>query len=77
VGYGNYIVIAHAGRMITLYGHLDQLLVHVGQVVHAGQVIGLEGSTGNSTGPHLHFELHVAGLLTDPAKYLRSQLAAA
>ncbi len=76
VGYGNYIVLAHAGRMITLYGHLDQLLVHVGQVVHAGQVIGLEGSTGNSTGPHLHFELHVAGLLTDPAKYLRSQLAA-
>ena len=77
VGYGNYVVIAHAGRMITLYGHLDQLLVHVGQVVHAGQVIGLEGSTGNSTGPHLHFELHVAGLLTDPAKYVRSQLAAA
>jgi murein DD-endopeptidase MepM/ murein hydrolase activator NlpD len=76
VGYGNYIVIAHAGRMITLYGHLDQLLVHVGQVVHAGQVIGLEGSTGNSTGPHLHFELHVAGLLTDPAKYLRSLAAA-
>jgi murein DD-endopeptidase MepM/ murein hydrolase activator NlpD len=77
VGYGNYIVIAHGGRMITLYGHLDQLLVQVGQVVHAGQVIGLEGSTGNSTGPHLHFELHVAGLLTDPAKYLRSQLATA
>jgi murein DD-endopeptidase MepM/ murein hydrolase activator NlpD len=77
VGYGNYVVIAHAGRMITLYGHLDQLLVHVGQVVHAGQVIGLEGSTGNSTGPHVHFELHVAGLLTDPAKYVRSQLAAA
>ena len=77
VGYGNYIVIAHAGRMITLYGHLDQLLVHVGQVVRAGQLIGLEGSTGNSTGPHLHFELHVAGLLTDPAKYLRSQLATA
>jgi murein DD-endopeptidase MepM/ murein hydrolase activator NlpD len=77
VGYGNYVVIAHGGRMITLYGHLDQLLVHVGQVVHAGQVIGLEGSTGNSTGPHLHFELHVAGLLTDPAKYVRSQLATA
>jgi Peptidase family M23 len=70
VGYGNYVVVAHPGRMITLYGHLDQILVHVGQVVHAGDVLGLEGSSGNSTGPHLHFEVHDAGLLTDPAKYL-------
>jgi murein DD-endopeptidase MepM/ murein hydrolase activator NlpD len=70
VGYGNYVVIAHPGRLITLYGHLDQILVRVGQVVHAGDVLGLEGSSGNSTGPHLHFEMHVAGLLTDPAKYL-------
>ena len=76
VGYGNYVVIAHAGRMITLYGHLDQLLVHVGQVVHAGDVIGLEGSSGNSTGPHLHFEVRVADLLTDPTRYLGAQLAA-
>jgi murein DD-endopeptidase MepM/ murein hydrolase activator NlpD len=70
VGYGNYVVVAHPARMITLYGHLDQILVHVGQVVHAGDVLGLEGSSGNSTGPHLHFEVHDAGLLTDPAKYL-------
>jgi murein DD-endopeptidase MepM/ murein hydrolase activator NlpD len=70
VGHGNYVVVAHPGRMITLYGHLDQILVHVGQVVHAGDVLGLEGSSGNSTGPHLHFEVHDAGLLTDPAKYL-------
>ncbi len=70
VGYGNYIVIAHGGGMVTLYGHLDQLLVHVGQVVHAGDVIGREGSTGNSTGPHLHFEVRIGGLLADPLKYL-------
>ena len=76
VGYGNYVVIAHAGRMITLYGHLDHIVVTVGQVVHAGDVIGLEGSTGNSTGPHLHFEVHIAGLLTDPVAYLGDQLKA-
>ena len=70
VGYGNYVVIAHAGRMITLYGHLDHLLVHPGQVVHAGDVIGLEGSSGNSTGPHLHFEVRVGGVVTDPMQYL-------
>jgi murein DD-endopeptidase MepM/ murein hydrolase activator NlpD len=74
VGYGNYVVIAHAGKMITLYGHLDQLLVKPGQPVHAGDVIGLEGSSGNSTGPHLHFEVRVAGLLADPAPYFGRQL---
>ncbi|GAC1581876.1 MAG: hypothetical protein NVS3B18_15380 [Candidatus Dormibacteria bacterium] len=73
VGYGNYVVIAHAGRMITLYGHLDRILVHAGQAVQAGDVIGLEGSSGNSTGPHLHFEVRVAGLLADPMRYLGAQ----
>jgi murein DD-endopeptidase MepM/ murein hydrolase activator NlpD len=74
VGYGNYVVLAHGGKMITLYGHLDTLLVHAGQVVHAGDVIGLEGSSGNSTGPHLHFEVRLAGLLADPLKYLGTQV---
>ncbi len=74
IGYGNYVVIAHAGKMVTLYGHLDKLLVHAGQVVHAGDVIGLEGSTGNSTGPHLHFEVRVAGLLANPLQYLGAQI---
>ncbi len=74
VGYGNYIVIAHAGKMVTLYGHLDKLLVRPGQLVRAGDIIGLEGSTGNSTGPHLHFEVRVAGLLADPMRYLGTQL---
>jgi murein DD-endopeptidase MepM/ murein hydrolase activator NlpD len=70
VGYGNYVVIAHSGRMVTLYGHLDKLLVQAGQTVHAGDPVGLEGSTGYSTGPHLHFEVRIAGLLTDPMAYL-------
>jgi murein DD-endopeptidase MepM/ murein hydrolase activator NlpD len=74
IGYGNYIVIAHAGKMVTLYGHLDKLLVHPGQLVHAGDVIGLEGSTGNSTGPHLHFEVRVGGLLANPMQYLGTQI---
>ncbi|MDQ6848381.1 MAG: peptidoglycan DD-metalloendopeptidase family protein, partial [Candidatus Dormibacteraeota bacterium] len=74
VGYGNYVVIAHAGKMVTLYGHLDRLLVHAGQPVHAGDVIALEGSTGNSTGPHLHFEVRVDGLLADPTRYLGTQI---
>jgi murein DD-endopeptidase MepM/ murein hydrolase activator NlpD len=69
-GYGNYIVLAHAGKMMTLYAHLDQLLASVGEVVHAGDVIGLEGSSGNSTGPHLHFEVRIGGLVTDPLPYL-------
>jgi murein DD-endopeptidase MepM/ murein hydrolase activator NlpD len=74
VGYGNYIVIAHGGGMVTLYGHLDQLLVHVGQVVRAGEVIGREGSTGNSTGPHLHFEVRIGGLLANPKNFLAGEV---
>jgi murein DD-endopeptidase MepM/ murein hydrolase activator NlpD len=73
VGYGNYVVIAHGGKMVTLYGHLDGLLVHPGQAVHAGDVIGSVGSTGYSTGPHLHFEVRVGGFLADPMKYLTGQ----
>ena len=71
VGYGNYVVIAHGGGMITLYGHLDRLLVQAGQAVHAGDPIGLEGSTGNSTGPHVHFEVRIGGAPVDPLSYLR------
>jgi murein DD-endopeptidase MepM/ murein hydrolase activator NlpD len=73
VGYGNYVVIAHGGNLITLYGHLNQELVAAGQAVHAGDVIGLEGSTGNSTGPHVHFELRVHGVPADPTGYVRQQ----
>ena len=69
-GYGNYVVIAHAGGFDTLYGHLSTALVKVGQSVTQGTVVGLEGSTGNSTGPHLHFELRVGQNPIDPTPYL-------
>jgi len=69
-GYGNYVVIAHAGGFDTLYGHLSTALVKPGQVVTQGTPVGLEGSTGNSTGPHLHFELRVGGRPVDPTPYL-------
>lgn len=70
IGYGNYVVIAHGAGIETLYGHLLQTGAAVGQVVIRGQVIGLEGSTGYSTGPHVHFELRVNDLVTDPMPYL-------
>ena len=69
-GYGNYIVIAHSGGLTTLYGHLSQVLVKAGDHVSQAQPIGLEGSTGNSTGPHLHFELRIADKPVDPTPYL-------
>ncbi len=74
IGYGNYVVISHAGRLITLYGHLDQIAVRVGQLVHAGDVVGLQGSAGYSTGPHLHFEVRVGNTPVDPLTYLGGQL---
>ena len=69
-GYGNYVVIAHAGGFDTLYGHLSTALVKVGQSVSQGTPVGLEGSTGNSTGAHLHFELRVNQRPVDPSPYL-------
>ncbi|HLZ95887.1 MAG TPA: peptidoglycan DD-metalloendopeptidase family protein [Candidatus Dormibacteraeota bacterium] len=69
-GYGNYVVIAHSGGLDTLYGHLATALVKVGQIVSQGQTIGLEGSTGNSTGPHVHFELRINQVPINPAPYL-------
>jgi murein DD-endopeptidase MepM/ murein hydrolase activator NlpD len=70
LGYGNYVVIAHGAGIATLYGHLLQTNASVGQKVSRGQLIGFEGSTGYSTGPHLHFELRVFDQVTDPMPYM-------
>ncbi|MBJ7599598.1 MAG: hypothetical protein DLM67_09745 [Candidatus Nephthysia bennettiae] len=69
-GYGNYVVIGHASGISTLYGHLNQLLVKPGDEVRQGDTVGLEGSTGYSTGPHVHFEVRVNGVPVDPLNYL-------
>ena len=69
-GYGNHIVIKHDGTCSTLYGHCKELCVSVGRKVKKGQVIGKVGSTGDSTGPHLHFEIRINGKQVDPQKYL-------
>jgi murein DD-endopeptidase MepM/ murein hydrolase activator NlpD len=69
-GYGNCVVIDHGTSIATLYGHQSQVLVHVGDTVTAGQVIGQVGSTGISTGPHLHFEVRLHGAPIDPVPTL-------
>ena len=69
-GYGNTVVVSHGGNLATLSAHLSQVLVRPGQAVTAGQVVGLAGSTGMSTGPHLHFEVRLRGTPADPLRYL-------
>lgn len=68
--YGYYVMIDHGNGLSTLYGHNAQLLAQVGQTVEAGDIISLSGSTGRSTGPHLHFEVRVNGERTNPRYYL-------
>ena len=70
-GYGNLVRVRHAGGAETWYAHASRILVSVGQYVHQGDRIALVGSTGLSTGPHLHFELHVGGSAIDPLGELR------
>ena len=69
-GYGNCVIIAHEGGMATLYAHMSELAVSEGQVVSQGETIGWVGSTGASTGPHLHFETWVGGEPYDPYLFL-------
>ncbi len=68
--YGNYIIIDHGGGLSTLYGHMSAFVAHNGDQVTAGQEIGKVGSTGLSTGPHLHFEVRINGKHTSPNSYI-------
>lgn len=70
VGYGNHVILAHAGGFLSLYGHLQSMLVKPGDTVHQGQLIGLMGSTGNSTGSHVHFEVRFNNHPVDPMPFL-------
>jgi murein DD-endopeptidase MepM/ murein hydrolase activator NlpD len=69
--YGNFIEIDHGGNMETRYGHLSGYNVVAGQHVHKGDVIGYVGSTGRSTGPHLHYEVRIGGEAVDPTPYMQ------
>jgi murein DD-endopeptidase MepM/ murein hydrolase activator NlpD len=71
-GYGNMIEINHGNGLATRYGHLSEIDVKVEQTVHIGDIIGRIGSTGRSTGPHLHYETRINGEAVDPQKFLRA-----
>lgn len=68
-GYGNYVMINHGSGYVTVYGHMTRYIVSAGQSVSAGQTIGYVGSTGRSTGPHLHFEIRSGGSAQNPMNY--------
>lgn len=69
-GYGEYVAISHYNGTETVYGHMSRVDVHVGDIVYQGQIIGLSGNTGNSTGPHLHFEVRGAyNFMNDASEY--------
>ena len=75
-GFGLAVYIQHANGDVTVYGHMDSILVEAGQVVRAGDTIALLGNRGQSTGPHLHFEVHVGGIngqKVDPLPWLRER----
>lgn len=72
--YGNAVLIDHGKGVQTLYAHNERLLVKVGEQIEAGDQIALSGNTGNTTGPHLHFEIRQNGKAIDPLKYLPAHL---
>lgn len=69
-GYGNYVVVDHGNGFVSLYGHLNSIYVQQGESIASGQKIGTVGNTGNSTGPHLHFEIRFKDGLRNPSSYL-------
>ena len=73
-GYGNLIIVKHEDNMVTYYGHLSDFYVKVGDKVKKGDIIGAIGSTGFSTGPHLHFELRVDNEPVDPTELMFNSL---
>lgn len=75
-GFGQWVVIQHANGDCTVYGHMSKILVHIGERVQAGQLISLVGSEGESTGPHLHFEVRLGGIngeRTDPIAWMAAR----
>ena len=70
--YGLYVSLEHGGTLQTRYGHMSRLNVAAGQQVHKGDVIGYIGTTGRSTGPHLHYEVRIAGAAVNPVPYIQA-----
>jgi hypothetical protein len=70
-GYGNMVEIEHENDLSTRYGHLSMISVTEGQYVSPGTLLGRVGSTGRSTGPHLHYEVRIDGEAVDPSRFLR------
>jgi murein DD-endopeptidase MepM/ murein hydrolase activator NlpD len=70
-GFGNMVIVRHGNNHTTVYAHLSRIQVRIGQTVQKGQVVGAVGSTGWSTGPHLHFEFRVNGVHVDPQKIIQ------
>jgi len=70
IGYGKHVIIDHGNKVTSLYGHLDKVLVYKGEKVKIGDVIGKMGTTGWSTGPHLHFQINVFGIPVNPRTFV-------
>jgi len=72
-GLGNHVIVDHGNGVTSVYGHLAKITVSVGQNVDTTTVLGIEGSTGVSTGPHVHFEIRVNGQATNPHQFISGQ----
>lgn len=75
-GYGTHVVLEHEGGLQTVYAHLSSISAPIGSTVREGEMIGQSGNTGNTTGPHLHFEVRSLGRVVDPEDYLGRDMSA-